>query len=32
VTRKWIKQHEKRKQREKNIRAMERIIGALENE
>jgi hypothetical protein len=32
VTRKQIKQHEKRKQREKNIQAMERIIGALENE
>jgi hypothetical protein len=31
VTRKQIKQHEERKQREEKIRAIERRIGALEN-
>jgi GTP-dependent phosphoenolpyruvate carboxykinase len=32
LTGKWIKQHEERKQREEKIWAMERRIGALENE
>jgi hypothetical protein len=31
VTRKQIKQHEERKQREEKNRAIERRIGALEN-
>jgi len=31
VTRKQIKQHEEREQREENIWAIERTIGALEN-
>jgi GTP-dependent phosphoenolpyruvate carboxykinase len=31
LTGKWIKQHEERKQREENIWAIERRIGALEN-